>query len=323
MIVEVKNLSKRFGDLHAVQSINFHMNAGEVFGFIGPNGAGKTTTMRILATLEMPTRGDAFIDGHSVSHFPEKVRSRLGLMPDYHGVYNNMDIADYLDFFARAYRLRGRKRRERVDSVVDFVELGPLLHKPVTTLSKGMRQRLSVGRMLINDPDVLIMDEPTAGLDPRARIEFRELIKVLAAEGKAIMISSHILSDLSDVCTRVAIIERGEIVATGTMEEVHTMAHDRRSEAKGVQNGNRAARILEVEVLKDGEKLETFLTLQPDVSEIRHVDHRLEALYTGDDKALTALLQRIVQDGFAVKHFSCRFESLEDIFMTLTEGKLQ
>src|SRR5690606_31896179 len=194
--IELRNLHRYFGKTRAVQDISFEVYPGEVFGYIGPNGAGKTTSMRILATLDEPTYGDAFVDGFSVVDDPDRVRRRLGFMPDNFGTYENVNVREYLDFFARAYGLTGRDRTMAIDSVMEFTLLNTMAEKPITGLSKGMKQRLCLGRTMIHNPSVLILDEPAAGLDPRARIELREMIEQLAAMDKAVLISSHILTEL-------------------------------------------------------------------------------------------------------------------------------
>ena len=200
--------------------MSFSVERGHVFGYIGPNGAGKTTSMRILATLDMPDDGDAMIDGFSVVNDPDRARLRLGFMPDYLVTYPNVNVHEYLDFFARSYRLRGKKRKDAVDRVMNFTGLDVLAEKPTDGLSKGMKQRLSLGRAMIHDPAVLVLDEPAAGLDPRARIELREMIRALAKQGKTVLISSHILTELAEMCDTVGIIERGQLLAVGTVEEI-------------------------------------------------------------------------------------------------------
>ena len=219
-MIELRRLHRYFGSTRAVQDMSFEVYAGEVFGYIGPNGAGKTTSMRILATLDEPTSGDAFVDGFSVVDDPDRVRRRLGFMPDYFGTYQNVDVEEYLDFFARSYGLRGQERSHAISKVMSFTMLDKLANKPIHGLSKGMKQRLCLGRTMIHDPGVLILDEPAAGLDPRARIELREMIARLAEIGKAVLISSHILTELAEICDRVAIIEQGQLRAVGTVDEI-------------------------------------------------------------------------------------------------------
>ncbi len=218
--IELRRLHRFFGSTRAVDDVSFEVHKGQVFGYIGPNGAGKTTSMRILATLELPTYGDALIDGFSVVNDPDRVRRRLGFMPDYFGTYSNVNVREYLDFFARAYGVVGRQRYQALHHVMSFTKLDELAEKPIRGLSKGMKQRLCLGRAMIHDPPVLILDEPAAGLDPRARIELREMIRHLAADGKTILVSSHILTELAEMCDQVGIIEQGQLLATGSVEEI-------------------------------------------------------------------------------------------------------
>src|SRR5262245_56312028 len=219
-MIALRRLHRYYGKTRAVHDISFEVERGQVYGYIGPNGAGKTTSMRVLATLDIPTYGDAYVDGFSVVNDPDRVRRRLGYMPDSYGAYHNVNCHEYLDFFARAYGLVGRERHRAVQRVIDFTRMHPLLEKPIRGLSKGMKQRLCLGRSMIHDPSVLILDAPAAGLDPRARIELRELIRQLGADGKTILISSHILTELAEMCDRVGIIERGQLIATGTVDEI-------------------------------------------------------------------------------------------------------
>ncbi len=219
-MIELHRLHRFFGATKAVEDISFSVERGQVYGYIGPNGAGKTTSMRILATLDLPTMGDAFIDGFSVINDPDRVRTRLGFMPDYFGTYADVNVYEYLDFFARSYGLVGRERHHSVKHTMAFTGLDVLQHKPTKGLSKGMKQRLCLGRAMIHDPAVLILDEPANGLDPRARIELREMIRRLAEAGKSVLVSSHILTELAEMCDRVGIIERGRMLATGSVEEI-------------------------------------------------------------------------------------------------------
>ena len=221
--LELRHLHRFFGRLKAVDDVSFKAWPGQVMGFIGPNGAGKTTAMRILATLDTPTAGDAFVCGYSVVDDPDKVRRYLGFMPDSFGKYANMNVVEYLDFYARAYGLKDRQRRDAVEHVLVFTELRKLADKQITALSKGMSQRLGLGRCLIHDPQVMVLDEPAAGLDPRARVELRELIRLLASEmNKTVLISSHILTELGEICDSAAIIEAGQILAHGTIDEIQS-----------------------------------------------------------------------------------------------------
>src|ERR1041384_1103363 len=220
MRVDVVHLRKRYGSTKAVNDISFTFGAGEIYGFVGPNGAGKSTTRRILATLDEPTAGDARIDGISVVEEPEKAHRLVGYVPDLLPEHRDISVHEYLDFFARAYGIRGQKRKKVVEEIESFTNLLGIREKHVNALSKGMKNRVSVARALVHDPPVLIMDEPASGLDPRARIELRELLKVLAGQGKAILISSHILTELAEICDAAVFIEQGRLLRYGAIDEL-------------------------------------------------------------------------------------------------------
>jgi len=313
--LECRNLHRFFGKLKAVNNVSFKAYKGEVLGFIGPNGAGKTTTMRILATLDTPTAGDAFVNGYSVVDDPDQVRRILGFMPDSFGKYQNVNVVEYLDFFARAYGLKGAKRRDAIERVLVFTELRKLADKPIDTLSKGMSQRLGLGRVLIHDPEVLILDEPAAGLDPRARVELRELIHLLATDlQKTVLISSHILTELSEICHSAAIIEAGKILASGSIDELRDAQRRRQG---------RSAATLTVRVLEGSEDLERWLLEQPYVSNVRIAANAAAFEYAGDDAARAQLLRKLIEEGMSVCEFQGKTESLEDAFMAITEGITQ
>src|SRR5688572_26952666 len=220
MRVQIQNLRKHYGTTRAVNDISFSFASGQIFGFVGPNGAGKSTTMRILATLDEPTAGDCYIDGISVVEDPAKARRLVGYVPDALPEHRDISVHEYLDFFARAYGIQGERRRRVVEEIEEFTNLMGIREKHLAALSKGMKNRVSVARALVHDPPVLIMDEPASGLDPRARIELRELLKVLANQGKAVLISSHILTELAEICTGAVFIERGRVLRSGTLEEL-------------------------------------------------------------------------------------------------------
>ncbi|MBD3674067.1 MAG: ABC transporter ATP-binding protein [Planctomycetaceae bacterium] len=314
--LEVRNLHRFFGRLKAVNKVSFKAYPGQVMGFIGPNGAGKTTTMRILATLESPTAGDAFICGDSVVDYPDRVRKRLGFMPDAFGKYPNMNVVEYLDFFARAYGFRGQRRKDAVEHVLVFTELRKLAEKPINTLSKGMSQRLGLGRTLIHDPEVLILDEPAAGLDPRARVELRELIHLLATElKKTVLISSHILTELGEICDSAVIIEAGEILATGTIQDILAL----RRQSKGRQSHAS----IEMSLIETGPELEKWLVQQPFVSDVSISQHTASFEFEGTQQDQHNLLKTMVNEGFPIIEFRGKIESLEDAFMDLTRGLTQ
>lgn len=309
-MIELRQLHRFFGTTRAVNNVSFRVGRGQVFGYIGPNGAGKTTSMRILATLDLPTAGDALVDGFSVVDDPDRVRGRLGFMPDYFTTYANIDVREYLDFFARAYQLYGKERKRAIDRVMSFTGLDVLANKPIDGLSKGMKQRLCLGRSLIHDPPVMVLDEPAAGLDPRARIELRTMIRVLADEGKAILISSHILTELAEICDIVGIIERGALVTVGSVDEIQAR-----------MRGNR--NLVEVRVLDGLDGLPGWLEERPTISQIKTEGNVIRFVLTGNEADEANLLREMVGEGFRVVAFGARQSTLEDVFMQVTKGLVQ
>ena len=225
-MIKTEDLTKQYGKLFALKNLTLELNEGDLFGFIGPNGSGKTTTMKMLATLLQPTYGEAYVCGLSIYTKPKEIRRLIGFMPDFFGVYDDMKVIEYLEFFAAAYRVRGEARRKICNEVLELVDLGYKREALVTSLSRGMTQRLGLARVLLHDPQVLLLDEPASGLDPRARIEIRELLKRLGGRGKTIMVSSHILPELADVCNKVGIIERGELLVDARVEDVMKRVRD-------------------------------------------------------------------------------------------------
>jgi ABC-2 type transport system ATP-binding protein len=219
-VIETRDLTKKYGELLAVKSLSIKLDKGDVFGFIGPNGAGKTTTMRMLATLLNPTWGEAYVCGNSIYTKPKEIRRLIGFMPDFFGVYDDMKVIEYLEFFAAAYRINGSKRRKVCDDALELVGLGYKRDALATSLSRGMNQRLGLARVLLHDPQVLLLDEPASGLDPRVRIEIRRVIKQLGEMGKTVMVSSHILPELADMCNKIGIIERGELLWNENVDEL-------------------------------------------------------------------------------------------------------
>jgi ABC-2 type transport system ATP-binding protein len=305
-MIELRQLHRWFGRTRAVDGISFEVREGQVFGYIGPNGAGKTTSMRILATLDEPTQGDAFVDGFSVVDDPDRVRRRVGFMPDAFGTYPNMNVREYLDFFARAYGMRGQQRLRAMHYVMEFTQLDGLATKPISGLSKGMKQRLCLGRTMIHDPAVMILDEPAAGLDPRARIQLREMIRRLAADGKTILISSHILSELAEMCDVVGIIEQGRMLAVGRVQEI--------------QKGQQRHTWVRVRVLGGAEGLAHWLNERGDVQQLSTDGELASFSHTGDEQSEADLLRNMVEAGFRVSAFGSQQRSLEDVFMQVTEG---
>src|SRR3954452_4532807 len=279
-MIELRRLHRFFGTTRAVQDVSFDVGKGQVFGFIGPNGAGKTTSMRILATLDLPTAGDAYVDGFSCVNDPDRVRRRLGFMPDYFGTYADVDCYEYLDFFARSYGLVGRERHQAIGQTMSFTRLDELAAKPIRGLSKGMRQRLCLGRAMIHDPSVLILDEPANGLDPRARIELREMIRQLAADGKTVLVSSHILTELAEMCDQVGIIERGQLLAIGTVDEI--------------QREQQPHREVKVCLLGGAGAAAEWLTLRSDVSQVKYDGENLTFAHQGTQESEVSLLREMV-----------------------------
>jgi ABC-2 type transport system ATP-binding protein len=309
MQVQILNLKKHYGTTRAVNDISFSFRSGQIFGFVGPNGAGKSTTMRVLATLDEPTSGDAMIDGVSVVEEPEKAHKMVGYVPDALPEHRDISVHEYLDFFARAYGIHGQRRRKVVEEIEEFTNLLGIREKHVNALSKGMKNRVSVARALVHDPPVLIMDEPASGLDPRARIELRELLKVLAAQGKAILISSHILTELAEICTGAVFIERGKLLRAGTLEQL--------------LKEDTAHRTVIVRPLDRLEEMRKYLLVRPNVEEVRGVDSSLEIDIAGDEEDCCTLLGDLVGEGYRIIEFRPRRADLEQIFMNVTRGDVQ
>jgi ABC-2 type transport system ATP-binding protein len=309
-IIETRNLTKQYGKLTALKSLNLRVEQGAVFGFVGPNGAGKTTTMRILATLLRPTAGSAWVIGHSVRKDRREVRRAIGYMPDFFGVYGDMKVWEYLDFFAACYEIPAETRRRLTGDLLELVDLAHRRDDYVDALSRGMKQRLCLARSLAHDPQILILDEPASGLDPRARVEIRELLRELQGMGKTILVSSHILSEIEEICTHIGIIEAGELVATGTLAEMRQRIQSQRTVRIGL-----TGRV---------EEAQAWLTGRPDVVQVEPVtdngEGNLRVAFTGDDEALTRLLSELVGAGFPVLNFREETGDLEDVFMRLTKG---
>jgi ABC-2 type transport system ATP-binding protein len=327
-LLEVRGLSRYFGNLHAVENVSFSLEAGAILGFIGPNGAGKSTTMRIIATLDVPNAGDVLLEGKSVVDHPDAARPLLGYMPDRYGTYEDMTVFEFLDFFARAYRLRGKEREARVQSVMDFTGLQPLKDKLTSELSKGMKQRVALGRTLLHDPKLLILDEPADGLDPRARIELRELLKALAAQGKGVLISSHILTELSEICDACAIIEQGKLLATGPVEEIlaRTAGSAPSSELllKLFAREGLEAALARAERLLLEQPLVTKVSAEGDTLRVRvELAAGTQPTPGWIDETAARLIRVMVQAELPVCSLKTHELDLEDAFMTVTKGKVQ
>ncbi len=304
--IESKGLTKKYGDMFAIRDIDLELNQGDLFGFIGPNGAGKTTTMRIIATLLNPTWGEAYVCGNSIYTKPKEIRRLVGYMPDFFGVYDDMKVIEYLEFFAAAYRIRGPERRKRCDEMLDVVDLDFKRDAYANTLSRGQTQRLGLARTLLHDPQVLLLDEPLSGLDPRARIVMRNLLRRLGQMGKTIIVSSHILPELADICNKIGIIDRGVMSVNAEVADVMKQVRERTVLIIDVQGDRDAAgKLLEqhdavesIEVKKN----QLHVTLQQGIEDYSE----LPAVLIGAGHKLTLFREEEV--------------NLESAFMTLTKG---
>jgi ABC-2 type transport system ATP-binding protein len=303
-VIAVDNLTKVYGSRTALDHVSFEVPQGEIFGFVGPNGAGKTTTLRILAALLEPTSGTAFVDGTDVAKDPERVHGRLGYMPDFFGVYDRLTVAEYLDFYASCYRQPKARRKVVVDNLLELVDLAERRDQSVDTLSRGLKQRVCLARALVHDPAVLLLDEPASGLDPRARVEMREILKELRSMGKTIVISSHILPELTELCTMIGIIDQGRMRATGSVQEViGQLTSGRRLRIGVVGKRSAAAAVLAA--------LET-------VRSVEVVGGALEAAYDGGEETAADILQALTGSGIRVSEFSPLDGGLEDAFLRAT-----
>lgn len=306
-MIEVMHFTKRYGDFVAVDDLSFTIGKGEVFGFIGPNGAGKSTTIRFLATLLRPTSGTGRVAGFSVVSDPMAVRRVIGFMPDDFGVYDGMKVWEFLDFFAVAYEIPYSYRKKIIGEVLELLDLTHKRDDYVNGLSKGMKQRLCLAKTLVHDPPVLILDEPASGLDPRARLEMKALLNELRGMGKTILVSSHILSELADFCTSIGIIERGKLLAAGSIQEI--------------QRQLRSHRVLKVHVLDDtASRAANILRDDESVRAVETFDHMFTAEFEGQDEDMARLLGRLISEGVHVQSFAEESLSLEDVFMMITKG---
>jgi ABC-2 type transport system ATP-binding protein len=305
-MIELIDFSKNYGDFTAVSGLNLKIEAGEMFGFIGPNGAGKSTSIRFLATLLKATRGEGIVNGHSVTQDPMSVRRSVGYMPDNFGVYDGMKVWEFLDFFAVAYQIPRTRRKQVIGDVLELLDLAHKRNDFVNGLSRGMKQRLCLAKTLVHDPPVLILDEPASGLDPRARLEVKGLLKELRQMGKTILISSHILTELADCCTSIGIIERGQLLMHGPIDHVYRQIR-----------GNRIVTIRFLEKMEAGVSL---LRSAPETRDVQVFDHRCTVELAADDEALARILRELVTSGVRIQSFAEKEPTLEDVFMMVTKG---
>jgi len=311
--IETHNLTKRYGRVLAVNQLDLHVPRGALFGFIGPNGAGKTTTLRMLGGLLDPTSGEVRIAGQRVDGNLREIHRLIGYMPDFFGVYDDMLVWEYLDFFARCYRMPAARRQVMIDELLDLVNLADKRNTNVQALSRGMQQRLCLAHALVHDPQILLLDEPASGLDPRARVEMRELLKELAAMGKTLIVSSHILAELAEMCTQVGIVDKGQLVACGSMEMIRRQMQ--------------ASRVIRLRILADEAEALALLNgceLLGGVEPVVATDNNgrpgttLDVELAGEDYAAAALLSELVKQGAQVAEFREASNELEDLFLQLT-----
>jgi ABC-2 type transport system ATP-binding protein len=305
-VIKTENLTKKYGEMYAIKGIELDLAAGDLFGFIGPNGAGKTTTMRIIATLLEPSWGEAYVCGYSIYNNPKEIRRVVGFMPDFFGVYDDMKVIEYLEFFAAAYRIRGEQRRRRCNELLEIVDLDFKRDAFANTLSRGQTQRLGLARVLLHDPQVLLLDEPLSGLDPRARVQMRNLLRRLGQMGKSIIVSSHILPELADICNKIGIIEHGVMEISAEVAKVMKKVRDRT--------------VLQIEVQRDRERAQKLLEQHPLVERVADGDGYMSVTLQPTAGEYSELASLLVQNGLALTLFREEEVDLESVFMTLTTG---
>jgi len=305
-MIELINFTKRFGDLVAVDKLSLKIEPGEMFGFIGPNGAGKSTTIRFLTTLLKATAGEGIVNGFSVTRQPLEVRRNVGYMPDSFGVYDGMKVWEFLDFFAVAYQIARSRRKQVIGDVLELLELTVKRNDYVNSLSRGMKQRLCLAKTLVHDPPVLILDEPASGLDPRARIEVKALLKELRKMGKTILISSHILTELADCCTSIGIIERGNLLMHGPIDEVYRRIHRNR--------------IVQIKFLENQATGISIIRSLPETRDVQIDGSRATVELAASETQVATLMERLVAEGVRMHSFAEKDPTLEDVFMLVTKG---
>lgn len=307
-MIEIRDLTKRYGSFTALDHLNLSLEEGVVFGFVGANGAGKSTTFSILATLLSPTSGDALINGKSVVKEPKEVRKQIGYMPDFFGVYDQLKVDEYLDFYGASYGIQLAERRVLIPQLLELVNLTSKRYEYVDLLSRGMKQRLCLARALIHDPKVLILDEPASGLDPRARVEMRDILRNLKSMGKTILISSHILPELAEMCDEIGVIDNGKLIAHGNVAAIQAQLQGEK-------------RIV-LKVTDQLDAVRAFLEEDPHISSIDVIENRLEIAfnYRGTDAEQVALLKKAMLTDLPIYALSEEEKDLEDVFMAITKG---
>lgn len=312
-MIRIENLTKRYGSFLALDNLNLSIDKGEIFGFVGPNGAGKTTTMRIMCGLLKATSGNVYIDDINALERPSDIKRRIGYVPDFFGVYDNLNVMEYMEFYGSMYDMDKKTIDEISEGLLELVNLSDKKDVYVDSLSRGMKQRLCVARALIHNPDLLVLDEPNSGLDPRARFEMKEILKNLGSMGKTIIISSHILPELSELCSSIGIIDHGKIVVSGRLEDI--------------MNESSSSKPINIRGYVDGMDKETsdselvrILTEQPDVTRVKQMEDELQVYFTGDERGMAELLKRLINSGISISHFYREKDNLESLFLDITGG---
>jgi ABC-2 type transport system ATP-binding protein len=305
-MLEIKNLNKRYGKFYAVNDLNLSIQEGEIFGFVGPNGAGKSTTMKIICGLLTATSGTVMVDGVDALRHNNKIKEKIGYMPDFFGVYDDLKVDEYLDFYASIYKIKDANRQKTISDLLELVDLGHKRDAYVDNLSRGMKQRLCLARSLIHNPKLLILDEPASGLDPRARVEMKAILKNLKDMGKTIVISSHILSELAEMCTSIGVIDSGKLVINGTVSEIMQQIYSKK--------------LIKIKVNDRLEDAVMILKEFPFIDKITTGENTIQAGFDGGDEDMSRVLNTLVNRAIPVATFAQLDGNLEDVFMKVTKG---
>ena len=313
-MLKIQNLTKRYGKFLAVDDLNLHIKKGEIYGFVGPNGAGKTTTMRIVCGLLKATSGTVLVDGIDALANPQDIKRKVGYVPDFFGVYDNLRVMEYMEFYGSMYGIDKETVDEIAEGLLELVDLSDKREAFVDNLSRGMKQRLCVARALIHNPELLVLDEPNSGLDPRARFEMKEVLKNLGSMGKTIIISSHILPELAEMCTSIGIMEHGRLIADGRVDEIMSKSH-------GVQPIKMRAFVPDYDnEEEEREYMVRVLREQPKVGRVSFTEDELQISFAGDDREAAQLLKSLLGHNIMVSHFYREKENLESLFLEITGG---
>ena len=305
-MLAIKNLNKRYGKFQAVSDLNLEVAEGEIFGFVGPNGAGKTTTMKIICGLLRATSGEITLDGVDIIQNSRRMKEKIGYMPDFFGVYDDLKVSEYLEFYASIYNIKGQERKRITDDLLELVDLGSKREAYVDSLSRGMKQRLCLARSLVHNPRLLVLDEPASGMDPRARFEMKEILKNLKGMGKTIIISSHILPELAELCTSIGIIDQGRMVISGSNEEIMQQVYNKK--------------VMRLKVRDRLDDAVLILKEYPFVDKLVIGENTIQAGFGGGDEEMSRVLSDLISRGIPVVSFAQMDGNLEDVFMKVTKG---